>query len=479
MEVIGRETEKAALTQCLEAKRPEFVAIYGRRRIGKTFLVREFLRDSMVFSLTGAVNVSMRDQLRIFDEAIEDWGGKKQVPATDWLDAFRLLKEYIKRLRHKRKKVIFIDEVPWLATQKSGFISALDHFWNSFASAREDITLIICGSASSWITDNVIANRGGLHNRVTRQIRIEPFTLAECEQYYHSRGIDLNRIQITQLYMIIGGIPYYMDYAQKGLSPEQIVDSLFFVKGAPLANEFSNLYASLFKSPERHLSIIEALGKKASGLTQKELFVVLGIKPSGTYSKALMELEQCGFIRKARQFSTGRRNGSIYQLTDFYTLFYLKHIKSTSLPNARYWQSKGRKGAWNAWNGLAFERVCVAHVEEIKVRLGISGVATEVSAWRSTESASGAQIDLVINRDDGIVDLCEAKFTEKPFTVDAAYDQKLFDKREIFREETRTKKALHTVMVSASGLTEQSRRGTIQALVTLNDLFASPSSLLP
>ena len=475
MEIIGRKVEKAILTQCLESKRPEFVAVYGRRRVGKTYLVREFLHNNLVFSLTGAVKASLRDQLRVFDEAIEEWSGKKQAPATDWLGAFRMVKEHIKSLRHKRKKVIFIDEVPWLATQKSGFISALDHFWNSFASTREDILLIICGSASSWIIDNVIEDRGGLHNRITRQIWIEPFTLAECELYYQYKGVDLNRIQITQLYMVFGGIPYYMDYAQKGQSPEQIVDSLFFAKGAPLANEFSNLYASLFKNPERHLAIIEALGKKVSGLTQKELFSTLKIKPSGAYSKALEELEQCGFIRKARQF-TKAKNGCMYQLTDFYTLFYLKHIRNTSLPNPKYWQSRSQKGALNALSGLAFERVCVAHAEEIKFKLGISGVHTEISAWRSQETESGAQIDLVINRDDGIVNLCEAKFTAKPFTVDSEFDQRLFDKRESFREETLTNRALHTVMVSASGLTDKSRRGNIQALVVLDDLFVSLSA---
>ena len=472
MEIIGREAEKAVLKHCLESKKPEFVAVYGRRRVGKTYLIRELLHDSMVFSLTGAVKASMRDQLRIFDEAVEDWGSKKQAPAVDWLDAFRMLKELIKNLRHKRKKVIFIDEVPWLATQKSGFVSALDHFWNSFASTREDILLIICGSASSWIIDNVINDRGGLHNRVTRQIWVEPFTLAECELYYRSKGIDLNRFQIAQLYMVIGGVPYYMDYVQKGLAPEQIIDSLFFSKGAPLAGEFFNLYASLFRHPDRHLRIIEALSKKAAGLTLMELFEELKTKPSGSISKALAELEQCGFVRKTHQF-TKKKSGYIFQLADFYTLFYLKHIKNASLPNAKYWQSKSRTGAWNAWNGLAFERVCMSHVEEIKHRLGISGVCTKISTWRSTVAEPGAQVDLVINRDDGIVDLCEIKFTEKPFTIDAEYDKKLFDKRETFREETRTKKALHTVMISAGGLTEKSRRATVQALIDLDDLFAS------
>jgi hypothetical protein len=425
----------------------------------------------MVFSLTGAVKTSMRQQLLLFDEALRDWSGRDMPAAENWYEAFRLLKEHIRHLRSKKKKAVFLDEIPWLATQKSGFLAALDHFWNSFGATREDILLVICGSASSWIIDNVVRDRGGLHNRLTRRILVEPFTLAECERYYRFKGIDLNRIQIAQLYMVIGGIPYYMDYAEKGKSPEQIIDSLFFAKGAPLADEYANLYASLFKNPERHLRIIEELSSRMAGLTQQELFARLKTKPSGSLVKSLDELEQCGFIRRYREF-TKRRSGYYYQLVDFYTLFYLKHVRGVLLPKPRYWQNLSRKGEWSAWNGLAFERVCAAHIEQIKARLGILGVNTEVSGWRSKNADPGAQIDMVLKRDDRVIDLCEMKFTEKPFSIGAAYDQELLYKRETFREETRIKDALHVVMVSASGLTEGSYRGTVQSLVTLDDLFA-------
>ncbi|MDR1799292.1 MAG: AAA family ATPase [Bifidobacteriaceae bacterium] len=468
---MGRKAEKAVLQRCLDSAKPEFLAVYGRRRVGKTFLVREYLRDQIVFALTGAAKTPYQQQLRLFDEALQEWTGRTQPRAKDWFEAFRLLKEHIKHFRHQRKKVVFLDEVPWLATQRSGFVAALDHFWNSFGATRPDLLLIICGSASSWIIDSVIKDRGGLHNRITRQLWIEPFTLSECEAYYRSRGIALNRFQITQLYSVLGGIPYYMDYADKGLSPEQIIDSMFFAKGAPLSGEFHNLYGSLFKNPARHLRIVEALGKRAGGLTQQQLLAELKIKPGGSITKALRELEQCGFICRWRDF-TKPRSGHIYQLTDFYTLFYLKHIRPAALPDAAYWQTLSRKGGWNAWQGIAFERVCAAHIPQIKARLGIAGVHTEAFGWRSRAAAPGAQIDLVISRDDSIVDLCEVKFTAKPLAVDAVYDQALTHKLETFREETGTKKALHTVMISASGLTPKSYRGAIQALLTLDDLFA-------
>jgi hypothetical protein len=331
------------------------------------------------------------------------------------------------------------------------------------------LLLVICGSATSWIIDNIINNRGGLHNRVTKQLRIEPFSLGECERFYKAKGIELNRIQITELYMVFGGIPYYMDYVEKGKSPEQIIDAMFFKTGAPLANEFINLYASLFKNSDNHLRLIESLGKSAAGMTQKELFEDMKVSPGGRISKALSELEQCGFVRSYHDF-TKKTKGQYYQLIDFYTLFYLKHIKGKPT-NPKYWQSQSRKGGWLAWNGLAFERICAAHVEQIKNKLGILGVVTDVSAWRSKHSKPAVQIDLIINRADGIVNLCEMKFTEKPFPIDAKYDKALFEKRETFREETHTKKALHITMVTASGLTENSYLGLVQSQVLLDDLF--------
>jgi len=470
MKIVGRKAEQAILQNCLESPRPVFLAVYGRRRVGKTFLVREFFGKNIVFSLTGAVDATMKQQLQGFDEALEDYFGVAGEPSENWLTAFRKLQKVLERRKGKGKKVIFIDELPWLATQKSGFLSALDHFWNAFLATREDMLLVICGSATSWIIDNVIKNKGGLHNRVTRELWLEPFSLGECEQYYRAMGIELNRMQITQLYMVYGGVPYYMDYAERGLSAEQIIDKMFFAKHAPLANEYQNLYRSLFRKPEKHIKVVEVLGKSGRGMTQKELLTALDVKPGGSTTKVLDELEQCGFVRRYRDFTKSKR-GQYYQLSDFYTLFYLKYLKGRGEPDAQYWQNMSHKGASYAWNGLAFERVCIAHLSQIKQRLGISGVSTESSAWRSRYAEPGAQIDLIINREDRIINLCEMKFTSKPFKIDKAYDEELIYKRETFREETGLNEALHITMVTSSGLASSSFMGSVQSQVCLDDLF--------
>jgi predicted transcriptional regulator len=423
-----------------------------------------------VFSVSGAVDTPLKRQLRNFVEALEEYSGTSIDAVKDWFDAFRLLKEYLKGLGGTRKKVIFIDELPWLATQKSGCLSALDHFWNNFASTREDVLLIICGSSTSWIIDNIINNRGGLHNRVTRQMWIEPFSLGECEAYYKNSEIELNRNQIAELYMIFGGIPYYMNYVEKGMSPEQIVDKMFFKKNAPLENEFENLYAALFKNPKQHLRIIESLGKTQNGMTQKELWEDMKVSPGGTLVKALNELEHCGFIRRYREF-TKKKSGHYYQVIDFFTIFYLKHMRNRTGQDMKYWQNKNNSGGRNAWNGFAFERVCAAHIEQIKQKLGIAGVTTEVSAWRSKNSSPEVQIDLIISRNDGIINICEMKYTGKPFKLDAAYDLALMQKRETFLEETATNKALHITMVTSNGLAPSSYLGMVQAQILLDDLF--------
>jgi AAA+ ATPase superfamily predicted ATPase len=470
MKIIGRQSEQAVLLDCLESKRPVFLAVYGRRRVGKTFLVREFFNKSIVFSVTGIANSSMRQQLKEFDDALSRCFKTSKGPSDDWGQAFDRLQSALISLKRKTKKVVFIDELPWLATQRSGFLPALERFWNTFLSTRQDMVLVVCGSATSWIIDNVINNQGGLHNRVTRELWLEPFDLGECETYYREMGLILTKIQVVQLYMVFGGVPFYMDHVQKGLSVEQVIDKMFFAKHAPLANEYQNLYRSLFKNPEKHIAIVEALGKTQGGMTQKEIIEQIKAKPGGIITKALVELEQCGFIRCYRDFNKKKRD-RYYQLTDFYTLFYLKHIRGLAEPDERYWQNMSRKGAANAWSGYAFERVCVAHLGQIKQKLGISGVSTERSAWRSRTAKPGVQIDLVIRREDKVINLCEIKFTAKPLRIDEALDAELIYKQETFRDETAVKDALHTTLITSSGLATNSIMGSVQSQVVLEDLF--------
>ena len=469
MRIIGRELEQEVLRRCYESGRPEFLAVYGRRRVGKTFLIREYFSKDIVFTFTGSEKASMARQLSNFTELLRDHGVQVQGTVGDWYEAFRYLKKIISDADVSRK-VVFIDELPWLATPKSEFVAALEFFWNSWGSAREDLLLIVCGSATSWIIDNVIHEHGGLYGRITRQLCLEPFSLSDCEAYFKNRGIELSRYQIAELYMVLGGIPYYLNYVDKGLSPAQCIDLMFFSKKAPLQREYRDLFASLFRNPQKHLIIIETLSTNSKGMTRDELIKKSCISSGGQLTKALEELEQCGFIEVTRDFMRPVRE-PLYQVVDFFTLFYLRYLKSGTVSDARFWQNKSHKGEQLSWYGLAFERLCRSHVLQIKQRLGIAGVSTDTCVWRSRKYNPGTQIDLVINREDNIINLCEMKFSASAYEIDKAYDARLRERKELFRRETETKKALHTTMVTTYGISRNAYYGEVQSEVTLDDLF--------
>ena len=466
--MIGRERERRLLEEAMDSEYSEFVAVYGRRRVGKTFLVRETFDYSFAFQHAGVANAGMKRQLKAFTGSIREAGVEAKAVPRDWLDAFDLLKDVIRR-SSDGKKVVFIDEMPWMDTPKSGFVSALENFWNGWASARKDVLLIVCGSATSWIIKKILRNRGGLHNRVTVEIPLCPFTLGECEKYAESRNLGMSRRQIVECYMALGGIPYYWKQLVRGLSPAQNFDALFFARSARLRMEYAELYASLFKNPEPYERIVSELGRKGMGLVREEIASATGISESGTLTRYLEELEQCGFIRK---YSTlGKKNkGAVFQLIDCYTLFYFKVIASSGRKDEHFWTSSVDSRFVSTWEGLAFERVCLMHVDEIKKALQIGGVVCNVSPWRSAGDEQ-VQIDLLIDRNDGVINLCEMKFSQEPYEIDADELARMQRRRSVFKTETGTRKAVHLTMVVSPELKRNACANEVQAVVNMDDLF--------
>jgi len=468
--IVGRIAEKAAFKAYLKSKKPEFVVVYGRRRVGKTFLIRETFSNSFDFYVTGLANAVQSMQLRNFNVSLQKHSPVSYPQAKTWFDSFEQLKHLLESSTNKGKKVVFMDELPWMDTHRSDFITALEHFWNSWASSRPDILLVVCGSATSWMINKLIKNHGGLHNRVTRRMYIEPFTLGECEAYYKENGIVMNRYQMVESYMVLGGIPYYLSLMDKALSLTQNVDMLCFTQNGALTDEFSNLYASLFKRSENHIKIVEALGKKKKGLTRDEIVKLAKFSNGGGLTKALEELEQCGFIRKYNSFGKKLRS-NLYQLVDFYTLFYLNFMQRNSNIDEHYWSNTIDTGKHRAWSGYAFEQVCMMHLKQIKQKLGISGVLTSVSSWQSSDSISGAQIDLLIERNDQVINLCEMKFSNADFRIDKKYEEDLRNKREVFLRNTKTRKAIHLTMITTYGIKQNEYSGMVQSEVNMDDLF--------
>lgn len=470
--IIGRQEELAALARLKQAGTSAFVAVYGRRRVGKTFLVRKAFDNQFDFYLTGMANANTAHQLVNFNIAIKkyDPSSELQSPAGNWQEAFQQLTSLLERSRSK-KKTVFLDELPWLDTAQSGFIPALEHFWNAWASARKDIILIVCGSAAAWMINKLINAKGGLHNRITHRIRLHPFTLQECEEFFKARSAGFDRYQIVLLYMVMGGIPFYLEQVDSSRSADQNIDTLCFSQDGMLRREFDNLYHALFQNAGRHISIIEALSSKGRGLTRDELLAASGMPNGGGTTRILRELEESHFIR--RYVSYGNKEKlSLYQLADPYSLFYLKWIKNSATPDQHNWIKQLDSPKKRAWSGYAFEQVCLGHIEQIKKALGISGIETTTSSWVSHDKKKGAQVDLVIDRRDRVINLCEMKFSIHPFVITKAYAEELATRIQLFKEQTGTNKAIYLTMVTTFGLVSNSYASSmVQNNLDMNVLF--------
>jgi len=473
--IIGRLEEKKILQARLETPEAELIAVYGRRRVGKTYLVHAFYNKHIVFEFTGIHDANTEEQLTNFRDTLQ-LATKSLIPLAipeSWLQAFGMLTSYISQLPTTQPAVFFFDEFPWIETRKSGFLKAFDHWWNTQASKFSHIKVVICGSAASWMIDKVINNRGGLHNRVTQTIRLLPFTLGETEQYLQSRGIVLEKYSLLQIYMAMGGIPHYLRNINPGESPAQIIDRLCFTKDGLLKNEFKNLYAALFANAQQHELVIRILANKGKGLTRKEIIAECGLTSGGTTSKILNELEESGFITPYIPFEKAK-NESIYKLSDEYSLFYLKFIEHAKDMGSGAWLRQYNTSAYTIWSGFAFETVCLKHVLQIRRALGIEGVLTHASTWRHKpgKGEQGAQIDLLLDRQDRCINICEMKFSSAQFIIDKKYAPDLDNKINIFRNETKTKSNLFLTMITTYGTKENEYYlGRVQAEVVMEDLF--------
>ena len=472
MKIIGRNREKDILSKCLSSKRPEFVVVYGRRRVGKTFLIKEFFNGQFSFYATGLSDEKTKGQLKAFHASLQVYGCMEKKVPEDWFEAFirlRVLleKEDIYRDPVSGRRVVFLDELPWMDTARSDFKSALEYFWNSWASSQEDLLLIVCGSATSWIIKHMLKGRKGFHNRVTRQIRLLPFSLKECEDLLLNNDIVMTREQIIECYMVFGGIPYYLNLIDSRLSLAQNIDELMFKPYGDLKDEYDELFYSLFKKPEKHMAIIKALAETKNGKTRQELSEIREIGGGSVLTENLQELEQCGFIRRYTNYIKPT-NAAYFQLVDPFVLFSLRFLAPRKQGS---WMEYIHSPSYNAWRGNAFGICCVNHISKIKEALGIAGVDTMEYAWRSQSSNPGAQIDLLIDRKDGIINLCAMKYTDDVFEVDRSEYEKLMNRLSTFQKETRPRKAIHMTLVSVNGLLAGKYSSVFQNVITGEQLF--------
>lgn len=479
--IIGREQEIEKLENYISSRKSEFIAIYGRRRVGKTFLVKELFENRFAFRVTGKDNVITKEQLASFSFALNDQLGI-EADVTNWPEAFRLLQKALEKMPDGTK-IIFFDELPWFDTYASNFISALEHFWNDWAFYRSDIKLIACGSATTWMLNQVINSRGGLHNRITHNILLSPFKLHEVEEYFKSQGFYYERPEIIECYMAMGGVAYYLSLFETNKSVAQNIQQLCFTRGGELTEEFERLFNSLFKKADNHLAIVIALKNNGKGMTRLDLLDATGLANNGRFSQILKELEQCDFIRSYTPFGKSKKD-MMYQLIDPFCLFYFKfmHNKGAFLDN--HWVKMQTTAEYESWCGHAFEIVCLHHINEIVKALGIDGCINTPCSWSyrpttkvlADEEADedlkhGTQIDLLIDRSDRSISICEMKYCNGEYEISKAYDAHLVHRLKVFKKVTKTTKTLIPTFVTPHGLYNNMYARKINRQVTGNDLF--------
>ena len=468
--VIGRERESKLLREYVGSVRSELIVVYGRRRVGKTFLIREILGNQACFYMTGMENANMHDQLANFYFTLRRCYPSAIQPRS-WIEAFDQLQSYLEKLP-KGPKILWLDELPWLDTVRSKFIAALERFWNGWADGRGDIKLIVSGSATSWMMDNILCNRGGLHNRKTHQLYIAPFTLDETRRYFKAFGFGYREKEIAECYMVMGGVPYYYSLMNAHESVAQNIDRLFFARHGELHGEFDILYRSLFKKADDHINVISAIAKRNKGLTRKQLLAMTKLNNNHKFTRTLEELEQCGFIRSYIPFEETKRD-VLFQLTDAFTLFHFHYSNANKYQDEKFWSNSLNSPRYRAWSGYAFEMLCLNHVTQLKMALGIIGVQSRVCCWSSKEEKGhdGAQIDLLIDRADNTINICEMKFWRTEYIVSKADDDDFNNKMEAFIRQTGTKKSLILTLVTSYGVKPGKYSGQVQQQVTLRDLM--------
>jgi uncharacterized protein len=448
--IIGRKLEQDLLKEAIDNNKSELIALYGRRRIGKTYLIREYFKTNLVFEMAGLFGGSLKDQLETFSKELVKRTKRTELKtAKSWFQAFTMLESYLDKYKSRGKKVIFIDEFPWIATPKSKFLMAFENFWNTYCTKRNDLIVVICGSAASYMVQKIIKNKGGLHNRITRKIRLLPFNLYETEAFLLQNGINYTRYDVIQIYMTLGGVPHYLEKLSKGLSASQNIDKLCFSKDGVLNDEFNQLFASLFDESERHMKLIKTLAKTNKGLTRNELINQSKISSSGDLSSKLEELIESGFVTDYPYYQN-KKQLTLYRLSDEYSRFYLKFIDNNKNGGDGTWQKLNTTQSYLSWSGFSFETLCLKHIQQIKKALRIDAIYTMSSSWFN----KNAQVDMLIDRSDNVMQLCEMKFYNSVFTIDKSYYMNLKNKIAELQQDTKTRKNIFVTLITTYGIKE-------------------------
>ena len=493
--MIGRKKEIKLLNEICDLEESSLVAIYGRRRIGKTYLVnhmfKKYRQDCLFFEFTGAYDGDKRGQIDNFIDQVYEWFYvEPSFEIKSWSDAFRFLKRTIDKEIKKRdsneKVIVFLDEVPWIdRSNKGGFLSALGYFWNTWCEPRENVVLILCGSNSSWIRDKILKNaRGSLYQRVTHQISMYPFDLKETKAYLlEQKGFMIDNKTVTDIYMIFGGVAKYLSFLNPNESSAENIDRVFFSIHGSMYREYDELFSSLFADKsDYYKSVIELLCTRRSGFSLSDISKAFNEKLGGKLRLAIAELEECGFIKGLSKYGNSVR-GVNYMIVDPYILFHHKWIKGFSrndiatLPN-NYWLHKSSSQSYAVWSGYAFEIVVMVNIRLYLNAIGRLGFFSGVYHWQhmaKSEDEQGAQIDMVVNYGNNIFDILECKYYNSEYVISKEYAKNIKNKLSMFKKYglySKQKSELRLVFLTSYGVKMNAEAHSLNiSRVCLDDLF--------
>ena len=305
---------------------------------------------------------------------------------------------------------------------------------------------------------------------ITCQIFLRPFSLKETELFMNDRDFGWSRKQIAEAQMVFGGLPFFFDLLNPDESLTWNINMLCFNQHALLRNESKKLLEATLKKSPVYNRIMERLSHNYYGMPKAQCQEELGI-PQGTFTRAVDDLVKCGYVHESKD-NYIKGHPLRLQLVDPFLLFHYNFLSKNAPVQVKSFEVyKADTGKYINWRGHAFEVLCLYHIEQIKKALGISGVNTNEYSWISSKKEGGAQIDLVIERDDGIANLCEEKFTDTAFSISSEYEEDLLNKIELYKQETKTKHATKLVLISVEGIKGSAHTEHITRVLTLDDLF--------
>jgi AAA+ ATPase superfamily predicted ATPase len=404
---IGRKVEIAQLTALIDLPRPSIAVIYGRRRVGKSELIRHVTQGKNVLSFEGLEGQPKHKQIKNFLFQLSAQSNIREKNISDWPDALILLRT----LTQDGQWIIILDEFQWMANYQNELVSVIKMIWEKYLSQNPDLTLILCGSIASFMKSKVLKS-SALYGRTDYELNLHELNLSEISEFFPGKGSD----EVIDTAMLVGGIPKYLELISEYPSLYDALEPLAFSQDGFFKTEYDRLFASHFGKKPIFMKIIQTLATNPYGLTTGKLAKEMQVASGGTLCHQLDDLESAGFLHSIIPFD--KPEGSKlrkYILMDAYVRFYHSIIrgsmKETTPPNTQF-HAIMSSPRYAAWAGMAFEFLCMRHHKEISRILGFHGIPYTAGPFfqRKTLDTPGVQIDLLFERSDKILVLCEMKY---------------------------------------------------------------------